>query len=114
VRLELPEDDAQSGTSNDDLAAPRVDDAHRSDRLRELPFVARARSLRERPSHVLQRDAQHVRRPGNLKRRRGFGVVTGAAGERERYCSQRKSTMTLIVKMIAITTVTRVRFRSTM
>src|SRR4051794_38652232 len=107
MRLDLAEGDAQRTVADDHLAGSRANDVPTPNRRRELALVTRQRPLRQRPRHLGKRYTQRMRRPRDGERRRRF-CVTRAAGERERYCNQRKSTSPLTAKTIATAIVTRV------
>ncbi len=81
--LDLPEDDAQSTASRDDLARAGANDVEAAQRLRDLQLVTRPRNTRQRPRHLCKRDAKRVRRPVG-RQRLSDGSLGRAAGERER------------------------------
>jgi hypothetical protein len=74
VRLDLPEDDPEWATTDDDLAASRAHDSERAHRFGELCLVARARARGQRPRNVCERDTKrmwgpfdrHARRDGSF------------------------------------------------
>jgi hypothetical protein len=70
VWLDLTEDDLQIAAANGDLTSTSVDNAKGVQCLRELRLVARARTFRQRPRDVGERDAQRVRRSADRQRRR--------------------------------------------
>jgi hypothetical protein len=68
VWLDLPKDDSQAVSANDDLAPTRVHDAKRAHSLRKLLLVTGVWTLWQRPRHVRERNTQRVRRPGSRER----------------------------------------------
>ena len=85
------------------------------DRRRELTLVARhAAASAAATARRRARRGACAAAPRRAGSRRTVSCRDSAAGERERYESQRKNTMVSIAKMIATAIVTRVRFRSTM
>jgi hypothetical protein len=84
MRLDLSEDDAQAVAPDHDLAGASVHDVERTRRGGELPLVACQRPFRQRPRHVLERDAQRVRRASDGKPGDVLLLLTAAARECER------------------------------
>src|SRR5262249_54887505 len=96
-----------------DATRPSLDDVEAVHRPGELCLVARLGPSRHGPRYRGERDAHRPRGSVHGQSRRAR-LLWGAACERERYGSQRKSTTALTAKTSAPTIVRRVRFRSTM